>query len=57
MSCYPQPYGHIQDNVKVLSNLSNYSTEQELRDAAGFDTTSNLAAQKDTLQWKLNLTN
>ena len=57
MSCYPQPYGHIQDNVKVLSNLSNYATEQELRDAAGFDNTSNLAAQKDTLHWKLNLTN
>ena len=35
MSCYPQPYCHIKDNAKVLLNISNYATEQELKDATG----------------------
>ena len=46
MSYYPEPDNHI--NVKVVLDLSNYATKNELNYAAGVDT-SNLAAPSDLL--------
>ena len=30
MSYYPEPGGHIRDKVKVVLELSNYATKEEL---------------------------
>ena len=32
---YPQPDSHIRDKVKVLLELSNYATKEELEHATG----------------------
>ena len=64
MSCYPEPDCHIRDKVKVVFDLSNYTTEKGLEHAAGVDT-SNLAAKKiialkaevDKLDIQANLAN
>ena len=45
ISCYPEPDSHIRDKVKVVLDLSNYGTKNELDHAAGADT-SHLAAKK-----------
>ena len=37
MSYYPEPY-HIRVKVKVLQDLSNYGTKEELEHIAGVDT-------------------
>ena len=44
MSYYPKPNSHIRDSVKVVLDLSNYATKNELGHATGVDT-SNLAAK------------
>ena len=38
MSYYPQPDSSIRDKVKVLLDLSNYSTKKESEQATDFDT-------------------
>ena len=38
MSHYPEPDSHIGDNVKVVLDLSNYTTKKELYHASGVDT-------------------
>ena len=48
MSYYPKPDSHISNKVKVVLNLTNYATKNELEDAAGVDG-SNLAARKDLI--------
>ena len=44
MSYYPEPGSHIRDKVKVVLDLSNYTTKKESEDATGIDT-SDLAAK------------
>ena len=56
MSYYPETDSHIRDKVKVVLDLSNYATKKELEHATGIDT-SDLAAKKILLLWKLKLTN
>ena len=46
MSYYPEPDSHIRDKVKVVLDLSNYATKEELEHATGIDT-SDLAVKKD----------
>ena len=50
MSHYAEPDSHVLDKVKVVLNLSSYTTERELKDAAGVDT-SNLAAKSDFISF------
>ena len=45
MSYYPGPDVHIRDKVKVVLDLSNYSTNKELEHATGVNI-SDLAAKK-----------
>ena len=45
MSYYLEPDSHIRDKVKVVKDLSNYATKEELEHATGIDT-SDLAAKK-----------
>ena len=56
MSYYPEPDSHIRDKIKGVLDLWNYATKKELKYATGADT-SNLAAKKILLFWKLKLTN
>ena len=58
MSYYPEsePDSHIRDKVKVVPDFSNYATKKELDHSTGADT-SDLAAKKTLLLWKLKLTN
>ena len=56
MSYYPEPDSHIRDNVKIELDLSNYATKKESDHATDLDT-SDLAAKKDFIFWKLNLKN
>ena len=51
MSYYPEPDSHIRDNVKVVLDLSNYVTKEELEHATDIGT-SNLAAKKDFVTFK-----
>ena len=51
MSYYLEPDSYIRDNVKVVLDLSNYATKEELDDATGVDT-SDLGAQKDFIALK-----
>ena len=53
MSYYPEPDSHIRDKVKVVLELS---TKKELNNAATADT-SNLAAERDFIVWKAQVTN
>ena len=55
MCYYPEPGSHIRDQVKVVLDLSNYAAKKELDHATGVDT-SDLAAKKICLLWKLKLT-
>ena len=45
MSHYPEPDSYIRDKVKVVLDLSNYVTKEELDHATGVDT-SDLAAKR-----------
>ena len=56
MSYYLEPDSHFTEKVKVVLELSNYATKIELDHAKGVDT-SNLAAKKILLLWKLKLLN
>ena len=56
MSYYPEPGSHIRYKVKVVLDLSNFATKIELDHAAGVGT-SDLAAKKISLLWKLKLIN
>ena len=51
MSYYPEPDSHIRDHVKVVLDLTNYATENELDHATGVDT-SDAAAKKDFIALK-----
>ena len=51
MSYYPEPDSHIIDKVKVVLELSNYATKNELDHATGVDT-SDLAVKKDFITLK-----
>ena len=54
MSYYPEPDSHIKDKVKVLLELSNYTTKKEFENAAGVGT-SDLAAKKDFIALKVEV--
>ena len=56
MCYYPEQDSDIRDKVKVISGLSNYATKKELGHLTDVDT-SDLAAKKILLLWKLKLTN
>ena len=56
MSYYPKPDDSIRDKVKVVLDLSSYTTKKEL-DHAGCVDTSDLAAKIILLLWKPKLTN
>ena len=45
MSCSPETDSHIIENVKLVLELSNYSTKKKLKHATGVDT-SDLGAKK-----------
>ena len=51
MSHYPEPDSHIRDKVKVLLDLSLYTTKKELNHAIAFDT-SNLTVKIDFIALK-----
>ena len=52
MSCYQESDSHIRDEVKVVLDLSNYATKEELERATSIDT-SDLAAKNIWLLGKL----
>ena len=54
MSYYPKPDSHIIDKVKVVLDMSNYTTKKELNHATGGDT-SDLAAKKDFIALKVDV--
>ena len=41
MSYYPEPDSHIRDKIKIVLDLSNYTTKKELDHATGVDTKVN----------------
>ena len=51
MSYYPELDNHIRHKVKVVLDLSNYSTKKELDHVTVVDT-SDLAAKKDFIALK-----
>ena len=51
MTYDPESNIHIRDKVKVVLDLSNYSTKKELKDDKWVDT-SNLAAKRDFIAFK-----
>ena len=51
MSYYSEPDIHIRDKVKVVLDLSNYTTKKKLDYATGFGTLD-LAAKKDFVALK-----
>ena len=51
MSYYPKQESQFRDKVKVVLDLSDYSTKRELKDVTGVDT-SNLAAKRDFIALK-----
>ena len=51
MSYYPEPDSHIRDKAKIVLELSNYATKEELDHATGIDT-SDLAPKKDFIALK-----
>ena len=51
MTYDPESNIHIRDKVKVVLDLSNYSTKKELKDDKWVDTT-NLAAKRDFIAFK-----
>ena len=56
MNCFPEPDIHIREKSKVVLELSSYTTKNESKDATGVDT-SDLAAKKILMLWKLKLVN
>ena len=56
MSYHAEPDSCIKHKVKEVFNLISYATKTELEDVTGIDT-SDLAAKKILLLWKLKLTN
>ena len=56
MSYYPEPDSHTRNKVKVVLDLWDYATKKNLEHAVDVNT-SDLAAKKILLLWKLNLTN
>ena len=51
MSYYPESDSHIKEKVKVVLDLSNYATKEELGHATGVDT-YDLAAKNDFIALK-----
>ena len=51
MSYYPERDIHISDVVKIVSELSNFATKNELTNVTGVDT-SNLVAKSDFITLK-----
>ena len=47
MNYYPERDRNIRDKIKVILDLSNYATKNELDHATGVDT-SDLIAEKET---------
>ena len=56
MSYHAEPDSCIKHKVKEVFNLISYATKTELEDVTCIDT-SDLAAKKILLLWKLKLTN
>ena len=56
MNYYPEPDSHIRDKVKVVSDLSHYTTKKKLDHATSIDT-SDLAAKKDFTALKAEVDN
>ena len=54
MSYYPEPDSYIRDIAKVVLDLSNYSTKNELEHRTGIDT-CDLAAKKDFIALKADV--
>ena len=54
MSSYPEPDSHITDKVKVVLDLSNYTTRKGLEHARGVDTCE-LAVKKYILALKADV--
>ena len=51
MSYYPEPDSHIRDKVKVVLDLSSYTTKKKLNHVTDVDT-SDLTAKKDFIALK-----
>ena len=51
---YPETDSHTNDKIKVVLDLSNYATENELDHATGI-VTSDLAAKKDFIALKVEV--
>ena len=51
MNHHPEKDSHITGKIKVILDLLNYATRNELKDATGVDT-SNLAAKKGFIALK-----
>ena len=51
MSYYSEPDSHIRDKIKVVLDLSNYESMEELDHATDVDT-SDLASKKDFITFK-----
>ena len=56
MNYYPEPDSHIRDKVKVVLHLTYEATKKELEHGTVINT-SDLAAKKKLLLWKLKLAN
>ena len=54
MSYYPEPDSHIKDKVKVVLDLPNYATKEELDHATCVDK-SDLTAKKDFIALKAEI--
>ena len=48
---YPSPDTHGRDKVRVVLDLTNYSTRKEFNSVIGTDT-SNLASERYLIAWK-----
>ena len=49
--CFPKPYNHFGENVKIALDLSNYATKTDLKSATGIYT-SNLALKSNLAKLK-----
>ena len=54
MGYYPEPDSHIRDKVKVILDLTNYATKEELDHATRVDTSA-LSAKKDFMALKVEV--
>ena len=48
MSYYPEPNTHFKEKIRLVLDLSNFATKEELEKAIGVDT-SDLAVRKNTV--------